>query len=152
MERISLPPEERAFLERFVGTGTKKARTITRGRILLLLDDQFSYEEISEMTGIHRQSIWRIKSRYIEEGMEAALNEKPRTGQPRKYSEEQEAEIIAMACTTAPKGSRRWTVRLLTMRMRTRKGFETLNRETVRLILKKAGLVLGKNGCGASPR
>ena len=140
MERISLTLDEREFLQRFVRTGTKKARAIRRAKILLLLDDDYSNEEISKMTDVHRQSIWRTKKRFLEEGLDSVLNERPRPGQPRKYLEKQEAEIIAMACTDPPKGRERWTVRLLTERMRRRKDFETLNRETVRLILKKAKL------------
>ena len=143
MERISLTLDEREFLQRFVRTGTKKARAIRRAKILLLLDDDYSNEEISKMTDVHRQSIWRTKKRFLEEGLDSVLNERPRPGQPRKYLEKQEAEIIAMACTDPPKGRERWTVRLLTERMRRRKDFETLNRETVRLILKKARHVLG---------
>ena len=143
MEKISLTSEQREFLQRFVRTGTKKARTIRRAKVLLLLDDDYSNEEISKMTDVHRQSIWRTKKRFLEEGLDPALNEKPRPGQPRKYKEKQEAEIIAMACTAPPKGRERWTIRLLTERMRRRKDFETLNRETVRLILKKAKLDLG---------
>ena len=140
MEKISLTSEQREFLQRFVRTGTKKARTIRRAKVLLLLDDDYSNEEISKMTDVHRQSIWRTKKRFLEEGLDSVLNERPRPGQPRKYLEKQEAEIIAMACTDPPKGRERWTVRLLTERMRRRKDFETLNRETVRLILKKAKL------------
>ena len=143
MEKITLTPEERKFLQRFVRTGTKMARAIRRARVLLLLDEDYSNEEISSMTDVHRQSIWRIKKRFVEEGLDSALNEKSRPGPPRKYKEKQEAEIIAMACTAPPKGRERWTIRLLTEQMRRRKGFETLNRETVRLVLKKAEHDLG---------
>jgi putative transposase len=143
MEKVSLTPEEREFLQHFVRTGTKKARAIRRARVLLLLDEGHPHEDISSMIGVHRQSIWRTKKRFLEEGLYSALSDRPRPGQPRKYHERQEAEIIAMACTTPPKGHKRWTVRLLTEQMRRRKGFETLNRETVRLVLKKAKRDLG---------
>ena len=143
MEEITLTPKEREFLQQFVRTGTKKARAIRRAKVLLLLDDDYSNEEITKMADVHRQSIWRTKKRFLEEGLDSVLNERPRPGQPRKYLEKQEAEIIAMACTDPPKGRERWTIRLLTERMRRRKDFETLNRETVRLILKKAKLDLG---------
>jgi transposase len=152
MEKLKLTPKVREILERFVGTGTKKARAIKRARVLLLLDEDYSNEDVSEITDVHRQSIWRIKKRFVEEGLDYILNEKPRPGQPRKYQEREEAEIIAMACTAPPKGRERWTVRLLTEYLKRRKGFETLNRETVRLVLKKAGLNLGRRGRGASPR
>ena len=152
MIEISLTIEEREFLQRFVKTGTKKARAIARAKVLLFADENYSNDEISKMTNVHRQGIWRIKKRYLEEGLNLVLNEKQRPGQPKKYTDVQEAEIIAMACTDPPKGRKRWTIRLLTERVKRRKGIETINRETVRLILKKAKLDLGQNGCGVSQK
>ena len=143
MIEISLTIEEREFLQRFVKTGTKKARAIARAKVLLFADENYNNDEISKMTNVHRQGIWRIKKRYLEEGLNLVLNEKQRPGQPKKYTDVQEAEIIAMACTDPPKGRKRWTIRLLTERLKRRKGIETINRETVRLILKKAKLDLG---------
>ena len=143
MINIRLTSKEREYLEQYVKTGTKKARAISRARVLLLLDENYSNNDITKMTSVHRQSIWGIKKRYIESGLQAVLNEKQRPGQPRKYSDKQEAEIIAMACTKPPKGRERWTIRLLTDRMKKRNSFKTINRETIRLILKKAKLDLG---------
>ena len=140
---VALTPDDREFLIRYIKTGTKKARAIARAKILLLSDEGHTNDEISKMTEVHRQSIWRIKKRFIEEGIISAIEDKPRSGQPRKYSKKQEAEIIAMACTDPPKGRKRWSIRLLTEKMKTRKGFETINRETIRLILKKQKLDLG---------
>lgn len=143
MIKIKLKKEEREFLRQFVKKGTKKARAIARANVLLLADEGHSNEEISNATGVHRQSIWRTKKRYLEEGLNSALEEKPRSGQPKKYLGEQEAEIIAMACTDPPRGRKRWTIRLLTSELKKRKGFKTINRESVRLILKKRKLNLG---------
>ena len=144
MINISLTKEDREFLEQFVKKGTKKARAIARARVLLFADEGYHHEEISKMTNVHRQGIWRIKKRYFEEGLDSAIYEKPRSGQPKKYTEKEEVEIIAMACTTPPKGQKRWSIRLLTGRMKRRKGFETINRETVRLILKKQSKALAE--------
>ena len=143
MIKIKLKPDEREMLEQFVKTGTKKARAIARARILLFVDRNYNNKDITKFTGVHRQGIWNIKKRYQEGGLESVLNEKYRPGQPRKYSPKHEAEIIAIACTDPPKGRNKWTIRLITERMKQRKNFETLNRETVRLILKKAKLDLG---------
>ena len=99
--------------------------------------------EVRDTLRISRATVSNTKKKYREEGLQYALSEKPRSGQPRKYTDAQEAEIIAMACTDPPKGRKRWTIRLLTERMKRRKGLETINRETVRLILKKAELDLG---------
>lgn len=141
--RIKLRKKERDFLEKFVKRGTKKARAIARANVLLLADEGYNTESISEITRVHRQSVWRIKKRYLKEGLESALEEKPRPGQPRKYTEKHEAEIIAMACASPPEGRKRWTIRLLMQEARKRPGLETMNRESVRLILKKAKLSLG---------
>jgi putative transposase len=54
-----------------------------------------------------------VKKRYAEEGLQSALKDKPRPGQPRKYSEKQVAEIIALACTPCPDGRKRWSLTLL---------------------------------------
>ena len=66
------------------------------------------------------------------------MTEKPRPGQPKKYTERHETKIIAQACTKSPDGRKRWSLTLLTEEMRKKEGFETINRESIRLILKKA--------------
>jgi len=66
------------------------------------------------------------------------LTERDRSGQPVKYTPKKKVEIIAYACTTPPEGRKRWTVRLLAEEMSKQDGFKTLNRESVRLTLKKA--------------
>ena len=143
MDKISLSVEEVAHLTNFVSRGRKRARELTRARILLLLHDGKTEMEIKETLRISRATVSNIKKRFREEGLQSALSERPRSGQPRKYTDTQEADIIATACTDAPKGRRRWTIRLLTERIKGQTGFETINRETVRLILKKAKLDLG---------
>lgn len=141
--QIKLKKEERKFLENFIKTGTKKAREIARANILLLLDEGWDVNEVANILKVHRQRIWRIKKRFLKEGLHPTLEEKPRSGQPVKYTKKHEAEIIAQACTKAPKGSKRWSVRLLTKELRKKKGLMGVNRESVRLVLKKAGLSLG---------
>lgn len=143
MIEIQLSNKEREFLTRFIKKGTVKARAIARANVLLLSDEGHSEEYISNAAKVHRQTIWRTKKRYLEVGLPQALHEKPRSGQPKKYDEKDEAEIIALACTKAPNGRNRWTVRLLTEELKKKKEFESINRESVRLILKKARLSLG---------
>lgn len=143
MTKISLTTEEVEYLTSFVKKGQKTARELTRARVLLLLHDGRTEMEIKDTLDISRATVSNIKSRYRKENLQKALSERPRSGQPKKYDEKQEAEIIAMACTDPPKGRKRWTIRLLTGRMKERNGFETINRETIRLILKKPKLDLG---------
>ncbi len=125
------------FLEEFMGKGTRKAREIVRANILLLADEGYKTEAISDVVRVHRQSVWRVKKRYLEEGLMSALRDKPRPGQPRKYTGRHDAEIIALACSSPPRDGRRWTIQLLVEEARKKPGLETLNRESVRLVLKK---------------
>ena len=143
MVKITLTEKEVEYLTDFVKKGQKSARELTRARILLLIHDGKTEMDIKDTLRVCRATVSNTKKRYREEGYQSALTEKPRSGQPRKYSNTQEAEVIAMACTDPPKGRERWTIRLLTGRMKRRNSFKTINRETIRLILKKAKLDLG---------
>jgi transposase len=143
MIEITLGRDEVKYLREIIGKGRHSARTITRARILLLAHEGKRDYEIANALGIGRSTVWRIKKRYLAEGLQSALSEKYRPGQPRKYTEKHEAEIIALACTTPPKGSKRWSIALLTEELRKKKGLETVNRESVRLVLKKVGRSLG---------
>lgn len=143
MVRMRLEEGEVRFLRDFVRKGRRSARELTRARILLLTDQQKGDAEIAEILSVGRNTVWRTGKRYREEGLQAALTEKPRPGQPKKYAERHEAEIIAQACAKPPGGRKRWSLVLLTEEMKKREGFETINRESIRLILKKAGLDLG---------
>ena len=123
--------------------GRKRARELTRAHLLLLVNDGKTEMEIKDTLRISRATVSNIKKRYREEGLQSALAEKPRSGQPEKYTEKHEAEVIAQACTESPDGCKRWTLALLTEELRKKDGFETINKESIRLILKKAKLNLG---------
>jgi putative transposase len=138
MARVKLTEKEVEYLSSFVKRGQKSARELTRAHVLLLVNGGRTETEIKDTLGISRATVSNIKKRYREEGLQSALTDKPRPGQPKKYTERHEAEIIAQACTKSPDGSKRWSLTLLTEEMRKREGFETINRESIRLILKKA--------------
>ena len=143
MEKIKLAEKEVEYLNNFVKKGRKSARELTRAHVLLLVNDGKTEIEIKDMLRISRATVSNIKKRYRKEGLQSALAEKQRSGQPKKYTEKHEAEIIAQACTESPDGRKRWTLELLTEEMRKKDGFETINKETIRLILKKAKQNLG---------
>ena len=140
---MELTEKEEGYLDAFVKKGRRSARELTRAYVLLLLNDGRTEIDVKGTLRISRATVSNIKRRYREGGLQAALTEKPRPGQPEKYTERREAEIIAQACAKPPDGRKRWSLVLLTEEMRTREGFETINRESIRLILKKAGLNLG---------
>jgi len=137
---IKLEDKEVNFLMDFVRKGHKSAREITRARILLLSNQQKGVTEIVETLGVSRNTTLNIRKRYIEEGLPNALSDKPRSGQPIKYNEKHVAEVIALACSSSPDGSKRWSLSLLTEELRKKEEFETIGKESVRLILKKARL------------
>ena len=138
MVGIKLKEDELNLLMNFVKKGRKSARELTRARILLLANQQKGDTEIAEILEVGRNTVWRTKKRYREESLQSALTEKPRPGQPQKYTERHKAEIIAQACTKSPDGRKRWSLTLLTEEMKKKEGFETINRESIRIILKKA--------------
>ncbi len=140
MKKIKLSDKEVEYLRIFVKKGHKRARELTRAHVLLLVNDEKTEMEIKEILRISRATVSNIKKRYREEGLQSALTEKPRPGQPKKYTERHVAEIIAQACTKSPEGSKRWSLTLLTEEMKNKEGFETINRESIRLILKKRKL------------
>lgn len=134
---IELTKKDRDFLKDYIQKGTKKARSISRANILLLADEKKDNGTISQTTKCHRHKILAVKKRYLENGLMNALEEKQRPGQPKKYKNIHEAEIISLACTYPPVGRKRWTLDLLVERLKKKNNFKSINRESVRLILKK---------------
>ncbi len=138
MKRIKLSDKEVESLRTFVKKGRKSARELTRARILLLINEGRTEIKTKEILGISRATVSNIKERYLKEGLQSALTEKPRSGQPKKYTKMHEVEIIALACTESPDGRKRWSLTLLAEELRKKEGFKTINRESIRLVLKKA--------------
>lgn len=143
MAKIKLTKDELNYLQDVVKKGYHKTRVVTRARILLLSHERKKDKIIVEFLNVGRSTIWRTREKYLSKGIDSALEDKPRSGQPRKYTENHEAEIIAQACTTPPKGRKRWTIQLLVEKLRKKRGFKTINRESIRLVLKKAKLSIG---------
>ena len=125
------------FLMDFVRKGHKSARELTRARILLLANEQKRGIDIAKTLGVCRNTVLTIKKRYAEEGLQSALKDKPRPGQPRKYSEKQVAEVIALACTLVLMDVRGGHLHFFVRNLRKKEGFETIGKESIRLILKE---------------
>jgi transposase len=130
--------------EELVNNLLKKSKETLRLVILILLNNSdLNQRTIANILNITPKTVSKIKKRYLEEGLDSAITDNPRSGQPKKYDVEKETEIIALTCTDPPEGSKRWTVRLLAETLRKKEGFETITRESVRIVLKKAQLSLG---------
>jgi transposase len=142
-KKISLSESEKAELTSIIKKGTHKSRKITRARVLLLLDSGKSRTEIQSQLGIDSNHYYRIKKRYFAGGLSQALEERPRSGQPPIVTERLEAQITSIACSDSPAGSARWTLSLLNERIVELKYVDTISNESIRQVLKKAGLSLG---------
>jgi transposase len=141
--QIQLTNTDRRFLEGFRSKGLHPARESTRAHILLALEAQVPPAQIQQVLGVSRMVIWRTQSAYREKGLDYALYDVSRPGQPAKYSTDQQAEVVALACSQPPEGAARWTVRLLTIAARHRPKLEGVNRESIRQMLKKTSVNLG---------
>ncbi len=140
---IKLLTKDKSYLNEFVKTGKRSSKEIEHAYILLALEKKKSFAEIMDFYEVSRTTVWLIKNKYIKNGLEAALKDAPRSGQPPKYKEKEEAEIVALACTEAPSGRARWTLRLMEQELQKINGLGTINRETIRLTLKKRNVSLG---------
>jgi len=143
MKHLQLTPEHVEALKKFTRSGTKNVREINRAYILLWLHKGKKMAEIEDFLDVERTAIWRTKKNYLEKGLDHAIKDNPRSGQPKKYKQKQEAEIIALACSDPPEGRQRWTLELLANEAKNSTGIQTINRESIRLILKKTNVSLG---------
>jgi transposase len=141
--QIHLPAGDKRFLTGFRTKGQHSARETTRAHILLALEAGVPTAQIQKVLGISRMVIWRTQSAYREKGVDYALYDAARPGQPAKYGTDQEAEVVALACSQPPEGATRWTIRLLTIAASHRPKLAGVNRETIRQILKKTSVNLG---------
>jgi len=136
---VKLNEQERRYLQKIVNSGEAKARKITRCRILLLADaaNGKTDEEISDALGVCLATIFNIRRRYYREGLERAIREAARSGQPPKFNGKTQAQITALACSKPPEGHARWSLRLLADRIVELDLVETISYQSVRNILKK---------------
>jgi len=141
--QLKLRTKDKSFLTNFTKTGKRNSREFERAYILLALDKGKTHEEIEAFYNVSRITIWRVKKKYKKFGAEIAIMDDTHPGQPVKYKEREKGEIIALACTKAPEGRSRWTLRLLQKVLNRQKGLETINHETIRLTLKKTNVSLG---------
>ena len=140
---IKLRKSERTYLDTHKIKSKLSLREYNRLNILLLLHKGKRIKEIADFLNVDRITIWRTKNRYLKYGVKKALEEDKRPGQPVKYATDQQAELAALACGPCPSGRRRWTIRLLAEELKKKPGFETINRESVRVALKKMNVSLG---------
>lgn len=134
---VELTEEEREALRALTSRGTIGVRRYKRARALLGADAGEPDAAIAGKVGLHPATLERLRKRFVEEGLEVALTERPRPGARRKLDGRQEAHLLALACTTPPGGRKRWTMQLLADRLVELRVSERISDETVRRTLKR---------------
>ena len=155
--RVTLTEQERNELEALTRRGKTHARKVIHARALLLCDagphgPAWTVADVAEALGVTSRTIEHLKKRFVEDGIEAALERKPREKPPREviFDGAFEARVIALACSDAPKGRRRWTVRLLADKAVELKFAASVSHMTVQRVLKKTNLSLTSASTGKS--
>jgi hypothetical protein len=156
--RVTLTKEERQDLETLTHRGKTHARKFIHARALLLCDagpdgPAWNVSDVAAALGVTSRAIEHLKKRFVEEGLEAALERKPRETPPREVTFDGafEARLIALACSEAPEGRRRWTVRLLANKAVELDFAPSVSHMTVQRVLKKTNLNLTAADTGKSP-
>ena len=149
--RVTLTAEEREALGSMISRGRADARKLVHARVLLQADASeggpgWPDTRIAEAVRVSVRTIERVRQRFVEDGLEAALRPKP---SPRVYARkldgEQEAKLVALACSGPPEGKRRWMLRLLAERMVELEIVPELSHEMVRQTLKKPQLWISRD-------
>jgi hypothetical protein len=146
---VKLTSEERSYLEKLVSAGVAPARKLRRARILLKSDcsaggPNWTYEAICDAFDVNSITVTNIRKAYAEGGLEKTLNrKKPDREYTHRLDGNAEAHLIALACSDAPDGYERWSLRLLRDRFVRLEIVDSVSHETIRTTLKKTNLSLG---------
>ena len=157
--RVTLTQQERKELEALTRRGKTHARKFIHARALLLSDagddgPAWNVADVAKALGVTSRTIEHLKKRFVEDGLEAALERKPREKPPRevRFDGAFEARLIAMACSDVPEGHQRWTVRLLADKVVELNIAPSVSHMTVQRVLKKTNLDLTSASTGKSRR
>jgi transposase len=151
-DKVHMTVEHREKLEQISRNGYAPAKKILHARIVLMCDEgeqrtrKWTDEEIAEALQVHRNTVGRIRQRFLEKGEKPALERQQRKTPPTesKVDGVTEAHIIAVCCSDPPSGRVHWTIRLLTSKLKKRTIVTEISRETLRRTLKKTNYALGK--------
>ncbi len=144
--KVTLTIEERIQLENIVSIGKNNAQKIKHANILLAVDEtvngKISDAEVAKQYHCHANTVYNIRQRFVEQGLEAALERKKRETPPTPpiFDGRAEARLIAIACSAPPEGRSTWTMQLLADKCIELQIVEKTSDETVRNVLKKTNL------------
>ncbi len=157
--KVTLEKAERDSLKSITTKGSHKTQKVLNALILLNCDEgefqesRTKNEEVAAVLKVSMRKIDRAKKRFVEEGLEVALNgHKGSRVYARKADGDFEAHLIALSCSTPPKGYKRWTLRLLADQAVALDYIDNVSHETVRRVLKKRNKALEEKRLGDSPR
>ena len=134
---VKLESAERSQLLDLTSKGTIGARKMKRAQILLKADEGWKDADIIKALNTNRSTVERTRKRFVEGGLDKALNEDPRPGQRVKLAGNAEAHLVALTCSDAPGGRDHWPLRLLADKLVELGIVESISYETVRQALKK---------------
>jgi len=149
---ISLSKSDKSSLTKILTKKETSAREQTRARILDLLAREEHPKQIAKLLDVGIATVYNIQKRFLENGFKAALNEKPRSGKPSVIKPEEKARITALACSDAPAGHARWTLRLLADKAVEQGFIEAISHTEVGRILKKTPFLRTNKNNGVSER
>ncbi len=142
--RVTLTADERHHLTALIAAGKAAAQKLAHARILLKADQAdggpgWTDDRIAEAVEVSTDTVGRVRQRFVEDGLDAALARKPqaRPSRERKLDGRAEARLVALACSTPPDGRKRWTLTLLADRLVELEVVGSIGRETVRQTLQK---------------
>ena len=150
--KVELNETARTHLKQIASRGEASARKVKRALVLLKADEGLPDRDIASGLLISASTVGRVRTRFVKEGLDSALNERPRPGQKRKLDGRQEAHLIAVACSDAPEGHADWTLQLLADKVVAMGFAESISLETVRQMLKKTSSSRGRRRSGVSRR
>jgi len=142
---VTLTKDEKKLLNSIINKGKHTSEKRKRAQALLLANENFTDDMIADRAGLSRRGLEQLRQRFVEEGFEVTLAGKPRGHRPKLLGGEDEARLIALACSPKPDGRTRWTLRLLadTWTTLAYTDVKTISYATVRRTLKKTKLNLG---------
>ena len=144
-----LSSADRLTIEALTRKGRHAGRTVQHGRMRLRLADGVSGYTVADELDCCVQTVYQVRRRYVEQGLATALGEAPRSGGPRRFDGAARAALTALACTPAPTGHSRWTLRLLADKAVELCLVETISHETVGQALKKTKCSPNASSIGA---
>jgi len=139
---VSLTCDERDALKKLTSRGKLSAREMKHAQLLLLSDINRpkggqTDKQISELLNVNPSTVRRVRCRFVSQGIDSALKDKPRSGRPKFISGVDAAHVTALACSDPPEGHAKWSLRLLAEKVVELDYVETISHQTVSNILKK---------------